>query len=100
MDFRLGEEIEALRAEVSAFCEEHITTALLEETERTGTYHDLGFAKALGARGWVAPEWPVEEGGAGMGLLEHATLNAELKRHQAPIDGVGTMMLVANTIRM
>jgi alkylation response protein AidB-like acyl-CoA dehydrogenase len=100
MDFRLGAEIDALRAEVAAFCEEHVTTALLEETERTGTYHDLAFAKALGARGWVAPEWPVEEGGAGMNPLEHATLGAELRRYQAPMDGVGTMMLVANTIRM
>jgi alkylation response protein AidB-like acyl-CoA dehydrogenase len=100
MDFRLGDEVEAIRAEARAFLAEHVTSAMHEEMERTGSHHDPAFAHALGARGWVAPGWPREEGGAGLSLLEQIVLSEELHRAQAPMDGLGTAMLVASTLRV
>ena len=73
---------------------------MLEEMERTGTHHDPAFTRALGARGWVAPGWPKEEGGAGLNVLEQSVLSEELRRAQAPMDGIGTAMLVAATLRI
>src|SRR4051794_14610730 len=100
MDFRPGEGVEALRREVRAFVAEHLTTDMLELMERTGTIYDRDFSLAMGARGWIAPGWPVEEGGAGLTPLEQTVVQEELHRAQAPVDAGGTTMLVANTIRV
>jgi alkylation response protein AidB-like acyl-CoA dehydrogenase len=100
MDFRLGDEIEAIRQDTRAFLAENLTPAMLDEMERTGTHHDPAFTRALGARGWVAPGWPKDEGGAGLNVLEQSVLNEELRRAQAPMDGIGTAMLVAATLRI
>ncbi len=100
MDFRLGDEVEAIRDEARAFLADHLTSAMIEEMERTGTHHDPAFTRALGARGWVAPGWPCEEGGAGLSVLAQSVLGEELHRAQAPIDGIGTAMLVAATLRI
>ena len=66
----------------------------------TGTYYDGDFARALGARGWIAAGWPVEEGGSGRNWLEQVALNQELRRAEAPVDAIGTTMLIAETLRM
>jgi alkylation response protein AidB-like acyl-CoA dehydrogenase len=100
MDFRLGDEVEAIRDEARAFLAEHLTASMLEEMERTGTHHDPAFTRALGAKGWVAPGWPREEGGAGLNVLQQSVLSEELRRAQAPMDGIGTAMLVAATLRI
>ena len=39
---------------------------------------------ALGERGWVAPHWPKEYGGAGMSAMEQFVLNQEMARAGAP----------------
>jgi alkylation response protein AidB-like acyl-CoA dehydrogenase len=100
MDFRLGDDIERLREEVRSFAAEQVTEPMLEEMERTGTMHNRSFARAMGARGWIAAGWPVDEGGAGLDLLQQSVLWEELTKAKAPIDGVGTTMLVASTLRM
>jgi alkylation response protein AidB-like acyl-CoA dehydrogenase len=100
MDFRLGDEVEAIRQDARAFLAEHLTDGMLDEMERTGTHHDPGFTRALGAKGWVAPGWPRQEGGAGLNVLEQSVLSEELRRAQAPMDGIGTAMLVAATLRI
>ncbi|HKA05470.1 MAG TPA: acyl-CoA dehydrogenase family protein [Acidimicrobiales bacterium] len=96
----MGDEVEAIRQDARAFLAENLTPATLDEMERTGTHHDPGFTRALGARGWVAPGWPKEEGGAGLNVLEQSVLSEELRRAQAPMDGIGTAMLVAATLRI
>jgi alkylation response protein AidB-like acyl-CoA dehydrogenase len=42
---------------------------------------------ALNERGWVAPHWPLEYGGAGLSSMEQFILNQEMARAGAP--GVG-----------
>ena len=100
MDFRLGDDAEALRKEVRAFVAEHLTDEMRETMERTGTHHFPAFARAMGERGWVAPAWPAAEGGAAMGVLEQQVLVGEMQRAKAPVDGILTMMLVADTLRV
>jgi alkylation response protein AidB-like acyl-CoA dehydrogenase len=100
MDFDLGEDIEELRTQVRKFLAEHVTDELLERVHRTGTWHDPGFARALGERGWIAPGWPREEGGEGRSWLEQMVLREEIDRADAPISGLSVTMLVANTIRV
>ncbi len=50
--------------------------------------------KALAERGWLAPAWPKEYGGAGMGVMDQFILNEEFAKERAPqIGGLGVMML-------
>jgi len=53
-----------------------------------------GWHAALNERGWVAPHWPREFGGAGMSAMEQFILNQELARAGAPgVGGSGLAML-------
>ncbi|MFN0095399.1 MAG: acyl-CoA dehydrogenase family protein [Dehalococcoidia bacterium] len=50
--------------------------------------------KSLAKRGWVAPAWPSEYGGAGMTAVDQFILNHEFAESRAPgIGGLGVMML-------
>ena len=51
MDFRLGDRAEALRAEVQAFLDEHMTPELEEQLYRTGVSHDDGLHQGAGRAG-------------------------------------------------
>ncbi|OAI42774.1 hypothetical protein AYO38_02935 [bacterium SCGC AG-212-C10] len=49
---------------------------------------------ALNERGWVAPHWPKEYGGAGLSAMEQFVLNQEIARAGAPgVGGSGLAML-------
>jgi alkylation response protein AidB-like acyl-CoA dehydrogenase len=100
MDFDLGEEMVALRADVRQFCAAHVTTELRSRMHATGTPHDRKFARMLGERGWVAPGWPKEEGGQGHSWVEQFVLREEFDRAEVPISGLSVTMLVANTLRL
>ena len=50
--------------------------------------------EALVERGWVAPHWPTEYGGAGLTVREQFILNQEMALADAPdIGGLGTQMI-------
>jgi alkylation response protein AidB-like acyl-CoA dehydrogenase len=50
--------------------------------------------QALNERGWVAPHWPKEYGGAGLSPMEQFVLNQELARAGAPgVGGSGVSLL-------
>ena len=50
--------------------------------------------RALSERGWVAPHWPKEYGGAGLTPMEQFILNQELARAGAPnVGGSGVSLL-------
>jgi len=47
----------------------------------------------LANRGWIAPAWPVEYGGAGLGTMEQFILNEEFAEAGAPqVGGMGVSM--------
>jgi alkylation response protein AidB-like acyl-CoA dehydrogenase len=100
MNFDLGPEAEALRSEVRSFLDDHLDPGIYERMEKTGTHHDRDFAEALGAQGWIAPGWPVEEGGGGRSWLEQVVISQELSAADAPTAAIDTTMLVANTLRI
>jgi alkylation response protein AidB-like acyl-CoA dehydrogenase len=43
--------------------------------------------KKLAGKGWIAPAWPVEYGGAGMTIMQQFVFNEELARARAPRPG-------------
>jgi alkylation response protein AidB-like acyl-CoA dehydrogenase len=45
------------------------------------------WVKALAAKGWIAPAWPVEYGGAGLTSMEQFIFNHEMARASAPAVG-------------
>ena len=50
--------------------------------------------KSLATRGWIAPHWPKEYGGAGLSSLEQFIMNQEFAEAKAPmLGGSGVMML-------
>lgn len=100
MDFDPGPQVDELRAEVRAFLADHVRPGVHEDMEETGTHHDPDFARALGARGWIASGWPAEEGGGGRSGLEQIFIGREMSAAQAPTAAIGTTMLVANTLRL
>jgi alkylation response protein AidB-like acyl-CoA dehydrogenase len=98
MDFAWGAEAEALRTEVRGFLAEHLTPELQDRLSVTGVAHDDGFARALGARNWVAPQW-TREGFDVLGGEAAHVLEDELTRADAPIYATSTSMMVARVIR-
>jgi alkylation response protein AidB-like acyl-CoA dehydrogenase len=99
MDFSLGDHCEALRAEVREFLEEHLTPDVIDRVHETGTAHDWGFYRALGARGWIGAAWPKELGGQDRDPWEMTAIRDELRLAGAPTDGLGQSLIVARTIR-
>jgi len=85
----------AFRQEVRQFLQEHF----LDQTDRpkaqlgdaSGPRRDAATERwrtALGERGWLAPHWPKEYGGAGMSVAEQFIFNEEMAEARAP--GVGS----------
>jgi alkylation response protein AidB-like acyl-CoA dehydrogenase len=89
-----------LRTQVREMLDRHLTDEVRRSVAATGTYHDRAFARGLGARGWIMPGWPRDEGGAGLTPTEQAVLEEELQFADAPIDGIGTTRMVTQCIRV
>jgi len=52
------------------------------------------WAAALAERGWIAPHWPVEYGGAGLSAMEEFILHEEMMRARVPtVNGIGAFLL-------
>jgi alkylation response protein AidB-like acyl-CoA dehydrogenase len=101
----------AFRSEVRAFIGERLPHYFREDYEpvglETGDWQAefvLGtdearaaareWMEALQERGWVAPHWPSEYGGAGLSSVEHFIFNQEMARSGAPpVGGQGVSML-------
>jgi hypothetical protein len=99
VDFAEPENWKRIRLEAEAFVSEHVTTEMIEEELRNGDGVCRPLMRALGTRGWIAPTWPIEEGGAGLDAFEGGLIAATLRRVGAPTIGQGTTMLPANAIR-
>src|SRR5690606_24247132 len=65
MDFRLGEEAEAVRAELRAFLDGFMTPDREEQLYRSGTSHDPEFTEAVVEHRWHGAAWAKEDGGHG-----------------------------------
>jgi len=63
-----------------------------DDPERVGAAKE--WAAALAERGWIAPHWPEEYGGAGLSPMEQFIYRMEMAEAQAPgVGGSGVQML-------
>jgi acyl-CoA dehydrogenase len=79
----------AFRDEVRDFLRERLTPDLVRATRlNTSVFSEhevcMRWHRALHARGWVAPAWPVEHGGTGWPLVRRWIWETELARAGAP----------------
>src|SRR2546426_1025852 len=87
MDYRFTPEEDAFRTEVRTFLRSEIPADWdFDPFELTGDTWDFAreFTKKLAAKGWVAPAWPKEYGGQGMGYMKQVVLSEELAYSRAP----------------
>ena len=59
---------------------------------------DMAWLKKLATRGWVAPAWPKEYGGAGLSIMQQFIFNEELARGRAPRPNYLAIGLIGPTI--
>ena len=113
MDWADNEEQAAFRKEVRSFIETNLPAYYRRLGEQGGALGREGgwqqdrmfgepeakaaaleWERAVYDRGWVAPSWPKEYGGAGMSTVEHFIFNQELARAYAPqVGSQGVSML-------
>ncbi|MGE0227703.1 MAG: acyl-CoA dehydrogenase family protein [Dehalococcoidia bacterium] len=118
MDWNDSPEQAAFREEVRAFVRDRlpeyydrtrIERGFVEEAERDwqwdmfhGDDERRGaaeeWAAALAERGWGAPHWPTEYGGAGLSSIEQFILRWEFALLDAPIIGGGGISLLGPTL--
>lgn len=99
MDFKFTPEEEAFRQEVKDWLKAEIPTRWFELC--TGFWQETDeswkisrqFQQKLGAKGWLAPAYPKEYGGANLGHIKRLILAEELAYHNAPV-GVETEITV------
>ena len=98
MDFRDSPEEAAFRQEVRQFIQKELPTELASRGARgamfgggSGRFSRSGYWQALRGwldkladRGWVAPAWPKEYGGAGLTVVEQFIFNQEMAKAGAP----------------
>jgi alkylation response protein AidB-like acyl-CoA dehydrogenase len=90
MDFRDAPEDAKFRAEVREFLEKELPPDLRQPDEAilgVGTGEDpkdMQWLKKLATKGWVAPAWPKQYGGAGLPVMQQFVYNEEMARAQAP----------------
>jgi len=86
MDFRFSPEEEAFRREVHDFIETECPPNL--RGEGINLFQEVGnlfaWRAKVAKKGWVAPAWPKEYGGAGMTIMEQFIYNLETARMRAP----------------
>ena len=81
MDLHDNEEEAAFRKEVNSF--------ISAEAPNPGTGVDGGndWFQKLADKGWIAPAWPTEYGGAGLSVMKQFVLNEEMALRRAPRPG-------------
>jgi alkylation response protein AidB-like acyl-CoA dehydrogenase len=85
--------------ELRAFLQVHATPALMESAWGNNDDHDWVFHRALAGRGWIAPDWPVELGGAGVDKVKARILSLELWNRGIPDLSRATTLQIADAIR-
>ena len=87
MEFQFSAEDEAFRQEVRDFIDEHYTADMRARAVKSLSgylYKDdhVRWQKALYEKGWIAPNWPVEYGGAGFTPTQKYIFETEIARKQ------------------
>ena len=97
MDFRDSPTDAAWRTQVHDFLQKELPDSLrgrgwAEEGARGDAM--ATWRKAVATKGWIAPHWPKEYGGADMGAKDQFIMNEEFAEAEAPnVGGFGVMMI-------
>jgi alkylation response protein AidB-like acyl-CoA dehydrogenase len=88
MDFVDNPEEATFRKEVKTFIETQAPKPAKgmsgEEALVANWDENQAWFKRLGEKGWIAPAWPTEYGGAGLTTMQQFVLNEELALHRVP----------------
>lgn len=89
MDLSFTDSDNAFRQEVINFLNENLTDDLKQKMAETRNGYlpkedHEKWQKALHAKGWVAPDWPVEYGGPGWTTTQKYIFDTEMANHNAP----------------
>ena len=104
MDFRDTAEDAAFRDDVREFLAREMPADMRAQDDTVlgvGTGEDprdMDWLKKLATRGWVAPAWPKEYGGAGLSVMQQFIFNEELARARAPLPNFLAIGLIGPTI--
>ncbi|MEX1103294.1 MAG: acyl-CoA dehydrogenase family protein [Dehalococcoidia bacterium] len=103
MDLRLTDAQVALQREVRAWLRANV--AVEDEAFPYAEEEDpprlKAFNKKLAAKGWIAPSWPEEYGGLGLGPMDQLVFGEEMSYARAPSGGRGPAVGYAGpTIQM
>src|SRR2546427_13060617 len=86
MDFRFTPQEETFRQEVHDFIDKDCPKEL--RGKDVNFFQNIGslleWRKKVAGKGWVAPAWPKEYGGAGMSVMEQFIYSMETARMRAP----------------
>ncbi len=90
MDVRLAPEDEAFRDEVRRFLDERFTPDLRAASARqagvfAGPEVSRAWHRILYDRGWIAPAWPAEHGGAGFSPVQRYLMESEFAAAGTPV---------------
>ena len=100
MNFKDSTEEAAFRSEVREFIDKE-----LPQSAKDGEFAERGMyrgaferlkdtRKKLASRGWIAPAWPKEYGGASLSVMEQFIMNEEFAEHRVPpVGGMGVSMV-------
>jgi alkylation response protein AidB-like acyl-CoA dehydrogenase len=83
LDLRDSPEEAAFRKEVVDLIEKEAPQAEHGATFEQMVAKGQNWFKQLAARGWIAPAWPKEYGGAGMSQIQQFIFNEEMAKHRA-----------------
>lgn len=104
MEFRDRPDEAAFRTEVREFISKELPSHMRNPDEAIlgvgvgEDTRDLTWSKKLATRGWVAPAWPKEYGGAGMSVMQQFVFNEEMARARAPRPNFLAIGLIGPTI--
>jgi alkylation response protein AidB-like acyl-CoA dehydrogenase len=99
-EMELDADTMAFWRECRAFFDEHVTEATHERERQSGGGFDEELHLEMGKRGWVAPRWPVDEGGAALDPVRARIVEIELDRSNAPSILASTTLLPPVAIRL
>ncbi len=101
MEFQDNPEEAGFRSQIRGFIDQNLPKGwgqaggeMEEETDPTRKGFIKQWRTALGQKGWIAPHWPTEYGGAGMSPGEQFIFNEEMAESRAPqTGGMGVTMI-------
>ncbi|MEX1253071.1 MAG: acyl-CoA dehydrogenase family protein [Dehalococcoidia bacterium] len=100
MDFRDTPEEADFRQEVRAFLDKELPSRERTADVMAAAFDRSRFAELkewrtkLADKGWIAPAWPKEYGGAGFSVMQQFIMNEEFAQARAtPVGGMGVAMI-------